>query len=101
MKAYLMFKDKNFVLDDNGMYNSIVTLDDLEIESVLKYASDSDELIHNVLKKSLANPLLDLEEIKYRQEVLKDSLDSPYFLAISIAKALPSGAFLTILKVLV
>ena len=57
MKAYLMFKDKNFVLDDNGMYNSIVTLDDLEIESVLKYASDSDE-------------------IKYRQEVLKDSLDN-------------------------
>ena len=77
MKAYLMFKDKNFVLDDNGMYNSIVTLDDLEIESVLKYASDSDALIHNVLKKSLASPLLDLEEIKYRQEVLKDSLDNP------------------------
>ena len=77
MKAYLMFKDKNFVLDDNGMYNSIVTLDDLEIESVLKYASDSDALIHNVLKKSLANPLLDLDEIKYRQEVLKDSLDNP------------------------
>ena len=77
MKAYLMFKDKNFVLDDNGMYNSIVTLDDLEIESVLKYASDSDALIHNVLKKSLASPLLDLEEIEYRQEVLKDSLDNP------------------------
>ena len=77
MKAYLMFKAKNFVLDDNGMYNSIVTLDDLEIESVLKYASDSDALIHSVLKKSLASPLLDLEEIKYRQEVLKDSLDNP------------------------
>ena len=77
MKAYLMFKDKNFVAMDSTMYNSIVTLGDIEIDTILNTISDKDLVIYNVLKRALENPLTNLEDIKYRQAVLKDSLDYP------------------------
>lgn len=76
MKAYLMFKDKNFILKNEGMYNKEVTLGDIETETIIRMASDKDLLMTNVLREVLANPLTDLEEIKYRQRVLKDSLEN-------------------------
>lgn len=72
MKAYLMFKDKNFKVDNTGMYNFEVTLGDIEIETILRATGDKDLLMINVLRCALANPLYDLEEIKYRQAVLRD-----------------------------
>jgi hypothetical protein len=42
MKAYLMFKDKNFKVDNTGMYNFEVTLGDIEIETILRATGDKD-----------------------------------------------------------
>ena len=77
MRAYLMFKDKNFKVDNIGMYNFEVTLADIEIETILRSIADKDLLMVNVLRCALANPLYDIEEIRYRQDVLKDAIDNP------------------------
>ena len=77
MKAYLMFKDKNFTLSNEGMYNHEVTLGDIEIETILRNVGDKDLLMINVLKSALANPLTNIDEILYRQAVLKDSIEHP------------------------
>lgn len=74
MKAYLMFKDKNFIVSKDGMFNYEVTLRDLEIQEVLNIMSIKDEFISAVCKASLANPLFDLDTINYRQEVLRDCI---------------------------
>ena len=70
MRAYLMFKDKNFKVDNTGMYNFDVTLSDIEIETILRSIADKDLLMVNVLRTALANPLYDIDEIKYRRSFI-------------------------------
>ena len=76
MKAYLMFKDRNFIVSKDGIFNSDVTLRDLEIQEVLNLMSGKDEFIMSVCKSALANPLTSIDEINYRQEILKDCLNN-------------------------
>lgn len=76
MKAYLMFKDKNLSINLDKSYNQDVTIRDMELQEIIKVMSNKNELIKEVLNYAFLNPLTGMDEILYRQGVMKDVLDN-------------------------
>lgn len=77
MKVNLMFHDKDFILSQDGMFNSEMILKDLEIDQILGSLAERDEFVKKVCRFALSNPLYDFDEIVYRQEILKDCINNP------------------------
>ena len=75
MKAYLMYKDKNLVINLDKAFNQEVTIRDMEIQEIIQIMSSRDELIRNVCNYAFLNPLTDMESILYRQGIMQDVLD--------------------------
>jgi DNA mismatch repair ATPase MutS len=77
MKVNLLYKNKDFKSDQELPQNANILLNDLGLDVVLKTMADGDELIYDIAKKVMFNSLTDIEEITYRQEIIKDSINNP------------------------
>ncbi len=75
MKTGLLFKDKPFRLRELNSFDKAL-IDDLELELIIKEASDRSKVVRNVFENVLLSPIMDKELILYRQEILKDVLNN-------------------------
>lgn len=77
MKAYLMFRDRDFDIRANPCFGKDTLTTDLELKRILANMSLGDEIISTACSAALFYPLYSIEEIRYRQENLRDALQNP------------------------
>ncbi|MCF6173761.1 MAG: hypothetical protein L3J44_08290 [Campylobacteraceae bacterium] len=80
MRVFLMYKNKNFTIEQKFSNHSNIIMSDLELDVLLNAMSRDDEFLYNVSKTALLKILKTQEEISYRQEILKDCLKNPQVL---------------------
>src|SRR5215472_3613797 len=78
MKAFLMFRDRDFDLKQPAPPNEEALVQDLELETLFGAMADGDQLVHDVSKAAvLGGVQSSVEEIVYRQHVMTDALHRP------------------------
>ncbi|SHM58206.1 MutS domain V [Caldanaerovirga acetigignens] len=78
MKVYLMFKDRNFDLQQKLPKNEQVLLQDLELETLFDAMALGDNFIFEVARKVILSGFNnDTDTVLYRQDILKDCLKNP------------------------
>jgi DNA mismatch repair ATPase MutS len=78
MKVYLMYKDRDFVLEQKTPWHGPDLIQDLQLPPVIQAMAGKDELLYQVAQSALLSGLSDsADEILYRHAVLKDCLKNP------------------------
>lgn len=77
MKANLMFRDRDFDLKANPCFGKDTLNADLELKRILLNMAQGDEIISAACSTALFCTLQSMEEIRYRQENLRDALRNP------------------------
>lgn len=77
MKVYLMYKNADFVLDDIFPDNFKMMMKDLELNVLLQALSSGDDFLYSVVKKACSQLLSEVQDIEYRQAILRDCLYNP------------------------
>lgn len=76
MKAYLMYRNKDFDIKSAPCFGKDTLTADLEMKRIISNMSRGDETIAAACSAALFCPLLSIEEIRYRQETLRDTLSN-------------------------
>jgi DNA mismatch repair ATPase MutS len=74
MKAFLMYRNRDFDLQQQLPSNERSVTQDLELKTLFNAMALGDEFLFDVAKKTVLSNSNNLETIKYRQEILKDCL---------------------------
>lgn len=74
MKAFLMYRDRDFNLQSALPWNERDLTQDLELETLLDAMSREDEFLHKVARIALLTGCGDQDRVLYRQAVLRDCL---------------------------
>jgi DNA mismatch repair ATPase MutS len=74
MKAFLMYRDHDFDLQQKLPWNEQALIQDLELSTLLNDMALGDKFLFEVAKKAVLCGSNDLDTILYRQGVLKDCL---------------------------
>lgn len=77
MKAFLMYKDRDFDLASQLPSISETLIQDLEINTLLNAMALKDDYLFDIAKKAILSSLNDINAILYRQNILKDCLKNP------------------------
>jgi len=77
MKVFLMFRDKDFDLEQSLPENQKDLVQDLELETLFKTMATGDSLTLEVVKKVILAGCDQIDTILYRQDILKDCLKNP------------------------
>ena len=77
MKAYLMFRDKDFDCKSDTVFGEDILSSDLELQRILSHMAREDEIIRASCSSALFSPLQSIDEIRYRQENLRDTFKNP------------------------
>lgn len=78
MKAFLMFRDRNFQLEQRLPWNEEALTQDLELNTLFGAMAQDDEFVFKVARTAVLSGVAnDVETILYRQQVLRDSLKNP------------------------
>ncbi len=77
MKVLLMFRNRNFQIEKSLPSNSELLIEDLGLSPIFKAMARDDEFFLEVVRCAFLSPLNDMEDISYRQEILKDCLKNP------------------------
>ena len=78
MKAFLMFRDRDFDLNQPLPPNADALVQDLELETLFGAMAAGDPLIHDVSKVAVLSSVQStVDEIVYRQHVMTDALHRP------------------------
>lgn len=77
MKTYLMYKNKDFIVDDSFPEHFNIKMKDLELNVLLQSLSAGDDFLYSVVKKAISQLLCEVPDIEYRQAILKDCLSHP------------------------
>lgn len=75
MKAYLMYRNRDFDLQEKIPPNSSELIDDLEIETLWTAMAGGDGFLLEIAKRSTLTSLKLLDDIVYRQEIMTDCFD--------------------------
>ena len=76
MKAFLMYKDRDFDLGQKSPPNEQALIQDLELNTLFNAMALGDDFLFEVAKKATLSGLNDLDTIRYRQDILKDCLEN-------------------------
>lgn len=74
MKAFLMFPDRDFELQQPLPVNERALTQDLELTTLFQAMSRGDEFLLDVARRAVLSGAGDLDVIRYRQAVLRDCL---------------------------
>ncbi|WP_416413874.1 MutS-related protein [Pantoea sp. App145] len=76
MKTYLMYPDAEFIIDNEFYEGYTLLMKDLELQVLFDAMSDGDDFLEAVVKKAFSSPMTEVQEIEYRQAVLKDVIEN-------------------------
>jgi DNA mismatch repair ATPase MutS len=74
MKAYLMFRDRDFYLRADKPWNTDNLKQDLELDTLVSAMAQGDDFLFDVSMTALLTGLTEPSEILYRQDVLHDCI---------------------------
>lgn len=77
MKAFFMYRDHNFDLQQKLPPNEHALTQDLELDTLFNAMALGDNFLFEVAKKAVLYSLNDVDTILYRQNILKDCLKNP------------------------
>ena len=77
MKAFLMFRDRDFNPQQPLPSNASDLMQDLELNTLLAAMALEDRFLFDTSKAALLLSLENIDSIQYRQEVMKDCLNNP------------------------
>jgi DNA mismatch repair ATPase MutS len=77
MKAFLMYRDRDFDLQQPLPSSEEALTQDLELNTLFNAMALGDEFVFDVARKAVLSSLSDLDTILYRQNILKDCLKNP------------------------
>lgn len=77
MKPNLLFRNKDFVMDEPCPPHFSLLEKDLEMEVIFSAMSGGDDYLYQIIKNALSRLLTDIQEIEYRQDILRDCLYNP------------------------
>ena len=75
MKAFLMYRDRDFDLKENPPPNTEELTQDLELETLFRSMAGGDEFLFGVARSTVLASLPDPQAILYRQQILADSME--------------------------
>ncbi|HZU68760.1 MAG TPA: hypothetical protein VFA09_15890 [Ktedonobacteraceae bacterium] len=74
MKAFLLYRDRDFDIQRPLPPNAPALVQDLELSTLFKAMALGDTFLFDVVQKVMLNSLTDLDAIRYRQDILQDCL---------------------------
>ena len=77
MKAFLMYRDRDFDLEAALPPNSEALIQDLELDVLFDVMAQGDKYLREVVSKAVLQILRNEDEVRYRQDVLRDVLANP------------------------
>lgn len=77
MKAFLMYRDRDFALVEEQIPNAADLTQDLELNTLLLSMASGDEFLRDVARKAVLASLYEPGAILYRQEILVDCEEQP------------------------
>jgi hypothetical protein len=75
MKAFLMYRDRDFNLRENPPSNAEELTQDLELETLFRFMAAGDEFLLRVAKSTVLASLPEPHAILFRQQILADSME--------------------------
>ncbi|MCL5032489.1 MAG: DNA mismatch repair protein MutS [Thermotogae bacterium] len=77
MKVFLMFRNRDFDLEQQLPPFADDLVQDLELNIILNAMSNGDEFVFNISKRALLSSINSAEMLLYRQNIIKDCLKNP------------------------
>jgi MutS domain V len=77
MKVYLMFRDRDFLLEEGVPTNAQELIQDLALDTLFRAMGAGDNFLLEVAKSAVLASLTDRNAILYRQGILTDCLEFP------------------------
>jgi len=74
MKAFLMYRDRDFDPKQKLPPHHQALTQDLELETLFQAMALGDEFLYSIAKQAVLTGLQDPEEIRYRQDILRDCI---------------------------
>jgi ABC-type polar amino acid transport system ATPase subunit len=79
MKAFLMFRDRDFDLKQKLPWNADALTQDLELTTLFSAMAGDDKFLFEVARSAILSALhTDVDTVLYRQNILKDCLKRPF-----------------------
>ncbi|MHB8595697.1 MAG: MutS-related protein [Ktedonobacteraceae bacterium] len=76
MKAFLMYQDQDFDLQQKLPPNAQALIQDLELNTLFNAMALGDKFLFEVANKAILSSVTDLDTIRYRQNILRDCLNN-------------------------
>ncbi|MCP2239632.1 hypothetical protein PQ689_03825 [Thermoanaerobacterium thermosaccharolyticum] len=77
MKTFLLYKNRDFDMKQDLHWNEQMLVQDLGLNAVFDAMAQGDEFLYDVAYKVILTSLNDIDEILYRQDILRDCLKNP------------------------
>ena len=77
MKAFLLYQDQDFDLQQALPSNAQALIQDLELNTLFLAMARNDKFLYDIAQRVILSSCTDLDTIRYRQDVLKDCLKNP------------------------
>lgn len=79
MKAFLMYRDRDFDVQRELPPNAQALIQDLELQTLFSVMASGDTFLFEVAKRAILSSVTDLGSIRYRQYILEDCLKNSTF----------------------
>ena len=77
MKAFLLYRDKDFDIEQELPPNAQALTQDLGLGILFQSMAQGDQFLYRVAERAVLSSLLDVDEVMYRQHILDESIENP------------------------